>query len=319
MSIDPQTQSFIRQKVLRAISSNRAPGMHFVGYFLDLTVPRYEKSGVEFVVEPGPHCTDANGVVNRAVLIYLADIALAGANRVFSDPNARTATLMLRTEFTGEPAIGTLTAVCQGSGFSPRTALPESFASGRLMCGGANGREVMRMSGTWVSPPAPQGRVMAGLPWEGGENGNLRPLLKKNELEALEKITVSRFEKALRTTLNGDVLAPLCDPTVKRTTTGATGKLAVGLHIGNRVGHVQGGFLMHAALVAAEAAVPQHPLLTGASAWYISPGEGKAITTRATILQSGRNVAVVRTELFNADRRLVLEVVSNHAVAARAE
>ena len=78
MSIDPQTQSFIRQKVLRAISSNRAPGMHFVGYYLDLTVPRFEKSGVEFVVEPGPHCTDANGVVNRAALIYLADIALAG-------------------------------------------------------------------------------------------------------------------------------------------------------------------------------------------------------------------------------------------------
>ncbi len=74
---------------------------------------------------------------------------------------------------------------------------------------------------------------------------------------------------------------------------------------------------MHAALVTAEAAVPQHPLLTGASAWYISPGEGKAITTRSTLLQNGRNVAVVRTELFNADRRLVLEVVSNHAVAAR--
>ncbi len=317
MSIDPQTQAFIRQKVLRAVSSNRAPGMHFLGYYLDLAAPCFEKSGVEFVIEPGPHCTNAHGVANRAVLIYLADIALAGANRVFSDPNARTATLMLRTEFTGEPAIGKLTAICQGSGFSPRTALPESFARGRLMAGGANGREVMRMSGTWVAPPAPPGRVMSGLPWEGGENGNQRPLLKKSELEALEKETVRRFENALRTTPNGDVLAPLCDPVVKRITNGATGKLAVGLHIGNRVGHVQGGFLMHAALVTAEAAVPQHPLLTGASAWYISPGEGKAITARATLLQSGRNVAVVRTELFNADRRLVLEVVSNHAVAGR--
>ena len=234
--------------------------------------------------------------------------------RTQSDNFARTATLMLRTEFTGEPAIGTLKAVCQGSGFSPRTALPESFASGHLTAGG---REVMRMSGTWVAPPAPPGRVMSGLPWEGGENGHMRPLLKKNELEALEKETVRRFEKALRDAPNGDVLAPLCNPVVKRTAKGAAGKLAVGLHIGNRVGHVQGGFLMHAALVTAEAAVPQHPLLTGASAWYISPGEGKAISARATLLQSGRNVAVVRTELFNADRRRVLEVISNHAVAAR--
>ncbi len=313
VSIDPPTQSFIRHKVLRALSSNRAPGMHFAGYFLGLSVPRYDKSGVEFVIEPGAHCSDAAGIVHRAPLIYLADIALAGANRVFSDPSARTATLMLRIEFTGEPANGRLTATCQGSGFSSRTALPESFASGRLTC---NGRDVMRMSGTWVSPPAPQGRVMSGLPWEGGENGDLRPLLKKHELEARDKETVRRFEKALCTAPNGNVLAPLCDPLVKRTATGASGKLAVGLHIGNRVGHVQGGFLMHAALVAAEAAVPGHPMLTGASAWYISPGEGKAITLRATLLQQGRNVAVVRTELFNAGRKRVLEVISNHAVAA---
>ena len=47
--------------------------------------------------------------------------------------------------------------------------------------------------------------------------------------------------------------------------------------------------------------------------------KGKVIKTRSTILQSGRNVAVVRTELFNADRKLVLEVISNHSVAARGE
>ena len=315
MSINLQHQQFIRQKVLRAISSNRAPGMHFAGYFLDLTARRFEKEGVEFTIEPGPHCTDANGVVNRAVLIYMADIALAGANRVFTDPNVRTATLMLRVEFTGEPANGTLTASGKGSGFSPRTALPESFASGHLTC---NGRDVMRMSGTWVSPPAPKGRVMSGLPWEGGENGQQRPLLKKRELDTIEKTAVRRFEKALLMAPNGDVLAPLCDPAVKRTATGASGKLPVGLYLGNRVGHVQGGFLMHAALVTAEAAVPEHPILTGASAWYISPGQGKVITSRATILQGGRNIAVVRTELFAAGRKRVLEVISNHSVGAQA-
>jgi len=79
------------------------------------------------------------------------------------------------------------------------------------------------------------------------------------------------------------------------------------------VGHVQGGFLLHAALATAEATVPEHPLLTGASAWYISPGKGKVISARSTVLQSGRNIAVVRTELFNDERKLVLEVVSNHA------
>ena len=169
--------------------------MHFAGYFLGFTPRRYEKDGVEFTVAAEPHCTNADGIVHRAAMLFSADMALAAANRVHIDPNVRTATLMLRVEFTGEPAIGTLKAVCQGSGFLPRTALPESFASGHLTAGG---REVMRMSGTWVAPPAPPGRVMSGLPWEGGENGHMRPLLKKNELEALgdvKKLQLSIFSE----------------------------------------------------------------------------------------------------------------------------
>jgi acyl-coenzyme A thioesterase PaaI-like protein len=62
--------------------------------------------------------------------------------------------------------------------------------------------------------------------------------------------------------------------------------------------------------------VPQHPLLTAAAAWYISPGQGNALTTRSTVLQTGRNIAVVRTEVFAAGRKLVLEVITNHAIPA---
>jgi acyl-coenzyme A thioesterase PaaI-like protein len=315
VSFSKQDINFIRRHVLRALSNNRAPGFHFAGYFLRFTPRRYAEDGVEFTVEPGPHCADANGVVNRAALLFAADMALAASNRVFLDPNVRTATLMFRVEFTGEPARGTLQASGRGNGFSPRTALPEGVCAGRIVC---EGREVMRMSGTWVSPPAPKGVVMAGLPWEGGQDGAHLPLLKKSELDAVEKDVIRRVNKALRVAQNGDLLASLWNPQVKRTPNGAKGSLPVGMHVGNRVGHVQGGLLLNAALATAEAAVPEHPILTGASAWYISPGQGKAVSARSTILQSGRNIAVVRTELFNADRKRVLEVVSNHAVGARA-
>jgi acyl-coenzyme A thioesterase PaaI-like protein len=89
------------------------------------------------------------------------------------------------------------------------------------------------------------------------------------------------------------------------------------MHVGNRVGHVQGGLLLNAALATAIGAVPHHPLLTAASAWFISPGQGKALNSRSTVLQKGRNVAVVRTEVFAAGGKRVLEAVSNHAIAAR--
>ena len=312
MSFSSQDAAFIRRQTLRAISSNRAPGMHFAGYFFNFTMQRFQTDGVEFTIDAGPHCADADGIVNRAALLYMADMALAGANRVFTDPNTRTATLMLRVEFSGEPVRGRLVASGRGSGFSPRTALPESVAAGRVTC---DGREVMRMSGTWVSPPVPGGVVMRGLPWEGGEDGNLRPLLKQSELEAAEKAVIRDVEKALRAAPNDDLLAVLCNPLVTRTANGASGRLKVGMQIGNRVGHVQGGFLINAALATAEAAVPAHPILTGASAWYISPGQGMLVSARSRILQSGRNIAVVRSELFNSSRQLVLEVVSNHAIS----
>ena len=176
----------------------------------------------------------------------------------------------------------------------------------------------MSSTGTWVAPPAPKGVVMLGLPWEGGQDGAQWPLLKKKDLDAAEKDLLRRVEKAMRIAQNGDLLASLWNPVVTRTPQGASGRLPVGMHVGNRVGHVQGGLLINAALVTAQAAVPEHPILTGASAWYISPGQGKVITSRSTLLQSGRNVAVVRTELFAAGRKLVLEVISNHAVGARA-
>ena len=316
MSFDRPDADFVRQLALRALSSNRAPGMHFPGYFLRFQCQRYVTDGVAFTVEPGPHCASAEGIVNRGALLFSADMTLAAANRVFLDPNLRTATLMLRVEFTGEPARGTLEASGLGSGFSPRTALPESVCSGRVEC---EGREVMRMSGTWVSPPAPKGMNVRGLPWEGGEDGATLPLLKKNQLEAGEKDVLRRIEKAMRVAQNNDLLAALWNPVVKRTPNGARGRLAVGMHVGNRVGHVQGGLLMHAALATAEAAVPDHPIVTGASAWYISPGQGKVVSARSIILQSGRNIAVVRTELYSDGRKLALEVVSNHAVAARAQ
>ena len=100
MSFSTQDIDFIRKQTLRALSGNRAPGLHFAAYFFNLAVPRFETEGVEFVIDPGPQCTDAHGIVNRAAVLYLADIALAGAIRTFVDPNSRTATLMLRVEFT---------------------------------------------------------------------------------------------------------------------------------------------------------------------------------------------------------------------------
>jgi acyl-coenzyme A thioesterase PaaI-like protein len=146
-------------------------------------------------------------------------------------------------------------------------------------------------------------------------------VVSRAELDPMEKTLMRRIEQALRQATRGagpeSFLHHLWSPTVRPAPGGAASRTPLGMHFGNRVGHVQGGLTMHVALATAVAAAPQHPLLTGASAWYISPGQGKALTTRSTLLQSGRNVAVVRTEVFASGRKLVLEVISNHAIPAQ--
>lgn len=88
MSFSEAGADFVRQHALRAISSNRAPGMHFPGYFLRFECQHYAREGVTFAVEPGPHCADGDGVVHRGALLFAAYMTLAAANRVFLDPNS---------------------------------------------------------------------------------------------------------------------------------------------------------------------------------------------------------------------------------------
>lgn len=298
---------------MRALARNRLPGYNFAGYFIGLECRRFDTGGVVFDLPAGPHCTNEQGIVDPAAVSFFADMVLAAAIRTYVEPVQRTATLYLRYDFTGAPARGTLTAEGSSDGFSHRTGLPQALATGTVRAGDT---ELIRMSGGWVSAPTPEGRTLAPLPWETSEALEY-PEVSRADFDPAEKEVMRRVARAVRTAGAEGILPHLWWPTVRATPDGATSRIPLGLHLGNRVGHVQGGLTMHIALATAVAAAPQHPLLTGASAWYISPGQGKALTTRSTVLQSGRNVAVVRTEVLAPGRKLVLEVISNHAIAAQ--
>ena len=310
----PQDAEDIRRRALVALSRNRIPGYHFGGLFLDLECRRYDRGGVVLEMETGAHNANPDGTTHFGAVAFLADMALASSCRAFVDPTRRTATLVLEVRLTGEEPRGRLRAEARSEGFDERTALPQAYCTGRILAGD---REVMRMSGTWVSPPSPDGRPLHPLPWEAGDAYPVAPQLGIDQLDALERAVLRRVEDALRAAKHGDFMQRFFVPVVRHTPNGAAGHLPIGLYVGNRVGHVQGGFTFNTAVATAVAAVPHHPLLTGVCAWYISPGQGKALRARATVLQKGRNVAVVRTEVFATGGKRVLEVVSNHAIAAK--
>lgn len=97
---------------------------------------------------------------------------------------------------------------------------------------------------------------------------------------------------------------------------GASCSVKNGPHIGNRVGHVQGGVLLGLAATTACAALTPHWMLTGVSAWYISPGEGRTLKVKSKIVHHGRLTSVVRTQVTGKNNRRVLEVMTTHAYRA---
>ena len=103
-----------------------------------------------------------------------------------------------------------------------------------------------------------------------------------------------------------------------RSAGGARTRFAIGPHLTNRVGHVQGGISVGIAARCACAAAPESMMLSNISAWYISPGRGKALVVRSRVVHGGKTIAVVRTEVKTDSGARVLEVVTHHVARKRA-
>jgi acyl-coenzyme A thioesterase PaaI-like protein len=141
--------------------------------------------------------------------------------------------------------------------------------------------------------------------------GRLAQTLHPDHLNAEEERVFLRAADALRGP--GPFLAGFWGYGARRTKEGASCSAPHGLHIGNRIGHAQGGVTLGLAAHTANAALgPEWPL-TSASAWYIGPGAGLKLRARSTVVHRGLLTAVVRTRIENDEKRGVLECVTSHA------
>jgi acyl-coenzyme A thioesterase PaaI-like protein len=101
--------------------------------------------------------------------------------------------------------------------------------------------------------------------------------------------------------------------TPRKTATGASCELQNGLHVGNRVGHAQGGILMGLAARTASVAVGPGWGLASIAAAFVSPGEGDSLEAAASVVHRGRWTAAARTEVIVPGARRVIEVATTHA------
>jgi acyl-coenzyme A thioesterase PaaI-like protein len=297
----------LRRRVLTALALDRTPGFTYSGNFLGVRFPSITPDCVRVVMDEGVHCEDEQGRAHIGAVSLLADVAMASVVRARLSPEQRLATVSLTLQFTGEPLVGALEGIGEFEAFIDGADSRQGLSRGTLT---ANGRPVLFGCGAFMVMNPPPGRTMH--PIVDAVHAAATPL-EAHELSAQEREVLARAERAIEAAGGGrGFLDHFWGLLPVSTADGARCRTANGAHIGNRVGHMQGGLQMGMAIVTAEAALSPAWVTSGISAWFMSPGEGEEIVAVAAIEHRGRNTAVVRTVLTGHGGRRVLEAMTTH-------
>lgn len=299
----------IRARVLHAIAANRTPGYHFIGHFFNFERPKVSGGIARLVCPLDPHCWAASGEIDLVVLGILIDCSLSAAVRMELPSGTRLGTLHLQAQFTGVPAVGDLEADSLLLGPSKGAALQQSLASATIR---VKNEPYCYVSGAYAPLKAPPGVTLCPLPWEMKPAPPVVPA-DPGQLDSQELAILKACDAALRkASPEASFIQCLWGGKPRRTAYGASNRVPIRPQIANRVGHVHGGILFGLAAANACAAAPQSMMLWNLSAFFISPGCGKNLAIKSRLLHAGRTIAVVRTEIRNADGKIVLEATSNH-------
>lgn len=306
---DMKDAAAIRHRVLEAIARNRVPGFHFAGNFLGVSFDELARERTRISLETGAHCEEADGQVNLGAIALLADITLAAAIRGNLTPEQRLATVSMHLQFTGAPMHGRLEATGFFEGFLDGASGRQGLSRVAVMAGG---RKALFGSGSFMALDPPPGVTLH--PMARARSADVAALAE-GELTPGEAEILRRADHALdEATRRHSFIRLFWGQDPRRTKAGASCTMENGPHVGNRVGHFQGGLQVGLAATTAMAALPDTWMISGISAWFTRPGEGPAMQARARIVHHGRQTAVVRTEITGTERRRVLEAVSTHAL-----
>lgn len=299
-------------RVQHALAINRKARLTFPCAFMGLTGRRIGNDDLTLEFEDEVTFRDGTCELSWAALGVLVDEALGSVARMKAGTTVRPATVHLALQMTGASTQGNIVTRGHFVAFSERDRIRRCLAMATIKCGETL---IGHASAAFAMLDLPKASTQTPLPWTPEE---FRPELSDaiafapNEREALK--ICERAEAAATEAL----------PFIEHFWCGipkpAEGKarlsVRVSPHLGNSVGHVHGGLLLGTAARVANAAVPSNMRLSNISAWFVSPGLGPRLKVRSGVVQQGRNLAVVHTQILGGSGKLVLETTSQHVAAA---
>jgi acyl-coenzyme A thioesterase PaaI-like protein len=294
----------LRERVLRGIAHNRTPGFHFAGNFLDIELAETGTT-TRVVMDAGAHNETPAGEVDLATVFMVADIALAASIRSQLPPHTRLATVSMQLQMNGSPVTGRIEARSDFAGF-PTGVARQGLARVAISAGG---HEVGFGHGAFMALDPPPGMTM--FPLQPSRRADV-DLPAEDSLDASERDILARADRALAPG-EGSFISRFFGIAPVATRDGAACRIENGAHVGNRVGHAQGGILMGLAAATASGALGANWPLASIAASFVGPGEGEALEAVASLVHRGRWTAVVRTQVTMPGGRRVLEVTTNHS------
>lgn len=296
----------VLQHVLVGIARHRVPGWSFTGNFLQLSFDEVTAERATVSVDPEPFLLREDGQFSLGVLTALADVGLAAVVRGPSGAGRRQATVSLAIQFTGVPLRGRLVCSTRLDGDVAGSARRLSLARGEVS---GEGGCVATTQGTFIDLTQPG---LAPVPLRRRGDGTPRDPAPEDSLDESEQEILRRARAALsQGSLPGFVdrfwgLAAVPEEG------GASMQFQNGPHVGNRVGHTQGGVTAALAATAGVAAMGQGWGLAALMASYIGPGVGPMLDVRSRVVHRGASTGVAHTAVRTADGRGVLDCVTQH-------
>ena len=302
--------SALCERVERTLLISREAKLAFPGVFMRINGRETGDGAATLMFKDDLTFRNRSGELDWCALCALVDALLGTVSDMKTGPRVRPATAHVELQMTGASTRGDLVVEARFVAFSETSRVRQSLVSAAVKSGETL---VGHASAACVLLALTEDRARVPWPW----------LPEGFRLEARDSMAFDANELlALEACELAEAAATEAHPFIEHFWCGipqanegkAHLRVRVTPHLGNRIGHVQGGLLLGMAVKVANAAAPEDMRLSNVSAYFVSPGVGPVVDVHSQLTQRGRSLATVRTQILGGSGKVVLETTSQHVL-----